>query len=63
LALEFEWDARKPAANLAKHKVSFEEAATSSEILWGASLQIRDIHTAKSGSRFSASLGSSDCWL
>jgi uncharacterized DUF497 family protein len=28
LALEFEWDPRKAAANLAKHKVSFEEAAT-----------------------------------
>jgi hypothetical protein len=28
LALEFQWDQRKAAANLAKHKVSFEEAAT-----------------------------------
>ena len=28
LALEFEWDPRKAAANLAKHKVPFEEAAT-----------------------------------
>jgi uncharacterized DUF497 family protein len=28
LALEFEWDPRKAAANLAKHKVSFEEAGT-----------------------------------
>jgi len=28
LALEFEWDPRKDAANLAKHGVSFEEAAT-----------------------------------
>jgi uncharacterized DUF497 family protein len=28
LALEFEWDAQKAAANLAKHKVSFVEAAT-----------------------------------
>jgi uncharacterized protein len=28
LALEFEWDPRKAAANVAKHKVSFEEAAT-----------------------------------
>jgi uncharacterized DUF497 family protein len=28
LALEFEWDLRKAAANLAKHEVSFEEAAT-----------------------------------
>jgi uncharacterized protein len=28
LALEFEWDPPKAAANLAKHKVSFEEAAT-----------------------------------
>lgn len=27
-SLEFEWDARKAAASLAKHKVSFEEAAT-----------------------------------
>jgi len=26
--LEFEWDLRKAAANLAKHGVSFEEAAT-----------------------------------
>jgi len=26
--VEFEWDARKPAANLRKHKVSFIEAAT-----------------------------------
>jgi uncharacterized protein len=26
--LEFEWDPRKAAANLAKHGVSFEEAAT-----------------------------------
>ena len=28
MALEFEWDPRKAAANLVKHKVSFEEAAT-----------------------------------
>ena len=28
MALEFEWDAQKASANLAKHKVSFEEAAT-----------------------------------
>jgi uncharacterized DUF497 family protein len=28
LALKFEWDPQKAAANLAKHKVSFEEAAT-----------------------------------
>jgi len=28
LALEFEWDPRKDAANIAKHDVSFEEAAT-----------------------------------
>jgi uncharacterized DUF497 family protein len=28
LALEFEWDPQKAAANLAKHKVSFEDAAT-----------------------------------
>lgn len=28
MTLEFEWDPRKAAANLAKHKVSFEEAAT-----------------------------------
>jgi hypothetical protein len=27
LALEFEWDRQKAAANLAKHKVSFEDAA------------------------------------
>lgn len=26
--MEFEWDSRKAAANLVKHKVSFEEAAT-----------------------------------
>lgn len=28
MALEFEWDRQKAAANLAKHKVSFEDAAT-----------------------------------
>jgi uncharacterized DUF497 family protein len=28
VALEFEWDPRKAAANLAKHGVTFEEAAT-----------------------------------
>jgi len=28
LALEFEWDPRKAAANLAKHAVSFEDAET-----------------------------------
>jgi uncharacterized DUF497 family protein len=28
LALEFEWDPQKAAANLAKHTVSFEDAAT-----------------------------------
>jgi hypothetical protein len=28
LALEFEWDPRKAAGNLARHGVSFEEAAT-----------------------------------
>ena len=27
MALEFEWDRQKAAANLAKHKVSFEDAA------------------------------------
>lgn len=27
-SLRFEWDPRKAAANLAKHKVSFEEAVT-----------------------------------
>ena len=26
MALKFEWDSRKAAANLAKHKVSFEQA-------------------------------------
>jgi uncharacterized protein len=28
MALEFEWDARKAAANHAKHGVTFDEAAT-----------------------------------
>ena len=28
MALEFEWDPQKAAANLVKHRVSFEEAAT-----------------------------------
>jgi uncharacterized protein len=28
LAIEFEWDPRKEAKNRAKHRVSFEEAAT-----------------------------------
>ena len=28
MALELEWDPRKAAANLVKHKVSFDEAAT-----------------------------------
>jgi hypothetical protein len=28
LTLEFEWDSQKAAANLAKHRVSFEDAAT-----------------------------------
>jgi uncharacterized DUF497 family protein len=28
MALTFEWDARKAAANLAKHSVSFDEAVT-----------------------------------
>ena len=28
MALAFEWDPRKAASNLAKHDVSFEEAAT-----------------------------------
>ena len=28
MALEFEWDPQKAAANLAKHTVSFEDAAT-----------------------------------
>jgi uncharacterized DUF497 family protein len=28
VALSFEWDARKAAGNFAKHRVSFEEAAT-----------------------------------
>jgi hypothetical protein len=28
LALVFRWDANKAAANLRKHRVSFEEAAT-----------------------------------
>jgi uncharacterized protein len=28
VALQFEWDSRKAARNLAKHGVSFDEAAT-----------------------------------
>ena len=28
MALQFEWDPRKAASNLAKHGISFEEAAT-----------------------------------
>jgi uncharacterized DUF497 family protein len=28
MVLEFDWDPQKVAANLAKHKLSFEEAAT-----------------------------------
>jgi uncharacterized protein len=28
VAVEFEWDSRKSAANLRKHKVSFDEAST-----------------------------------
>ena len=28
MSIEFEWDSRKAASNLAKHEVSFEEAAT-----------------------------------
>jgi uncharacterized DUF497 family protein len=28
MSLEFEWDAKKAAANLAKHAISFEEAIT-----------------------------------
>lgn len=28
MALDFEWDPRKAAANLVKHKISFDEAAT-----------------------------------
>jgi uncharacterized DUF497 family protein len=28
MSLQFEWDSKKDAANLAKHEVSFEEAMT-----------------------------------
>ena len=43
MALEFEWDPRKAAANLVKHKVSFDEAATVEErfVLLGISRQRR----------------------
>jgi uncharacterized DUF497 family protein len=37
MALTFEWDARKAAANLARHGVSFDEAITVSPIHLAAS--------------------------
>jgi hypothetical protein len=50
--LEFEWDPQKAAANLAKHKVSFEEPATVSAIrLVASSYLIRAIRLGKSGLR------------
>jgi uncharacterized DUF497 family protein len=50
LALRFEWDPQKAAANLAKHAVAFEEAATFSAILPGGLQPIRDIRLVKKDS-------------
>ena len=50
MALEFEWDPRKAAANLTKHKVAFEEAATASVTRRAALWRIRDIRSARNAS-------------
>jgi uncharacterized DUF497 family protein len=48
--IEFEWEPRKAAANRAKHKVSFEEAATAFED--EQALVIDDPEHSKSEDRF-----------
>src|SRR5437763_16804085 len=43
MSLQFEWDPKKAEANLAKHRVSFEEAIIVSPILWRESLMMTSI--------------------
>jgi Ribonuclease toxin, BrnT, of type II toxin-antitoxin system len=50
VALRFEWDPQKAARNLAKHGVSFEEAATVFGDPLGGSRAIRDTLCVKNGS-------------
>ncbi len=48
--MEFEWDARKAAANLRKHGVSFEDAASAMKDDFSATA--RDLHHVESEMRF-----------
>ncbi len=50
MALTFEWDLRKAAANLAKHDVAFEEAAT--VFADAMSLTIPDVEHSRREHRF-----------
>jgi len=50
VASEFEWDPKKPAANLRKHRVSFEEAQSTFYDLRGA--LIRDDEHSTDEERF-----------
>ena len=50
MALSFEWDERKAATNLKRHKVSFEEAATAFADL--LSLTILDPEHSETEARF-----------
>lgn len=50
MALQFEWDRRKTASNLRRHKVAFEEAATA--FADPLSLTIRDPRHSQDEDRF-----------
>ncbi len=50
MALRFEWDPRKAATNLAKHRVSFPEALTAFADPW--SVTILDPYHSRTESRF-----------
>jgi len=54
--LAFEWDPRKAALNLAKHKVSFDEAVTAFGDPLAASSTIRTIRQARGASSCSGNL-------
>jgi Ribonuclease toxin, BrnT, of type II toxin-antitoxin system len=62
LALEFEWDPRKNAANLEKHGVSFEEAASVFGDPLGRIVSDPRHSQDESGSSYSAFQISSACW-
>lgn len=63
MPLTFEWDDRKAKANLAKHNLGFEEAATVFGDPLSLTIPTRHIPPLRIGSSFLACRTASDCWL